>query len=80
MSDAELLQRVREIVDQTETRHQRTVDSRLTELMREVDAQRRLDLVTIDQGLTRLQNSSSMTKDIVQRLAVRTASYDANAK
>jgi len=44
--------------------------------MREVDAQRRLDLATIDQGLTRLQNSSSVTKDLVQRLAVRTASYD----
>jgi len=70
-------ERVREIVGQSETRQERAVASRLTELMREVDAQRRLDLVTIDQGLTRLQNSSSMTKDLVQRLAVRTASYDA---
>jgi hypothetical protein len=48
--------------------------------MHEVDAQRRLDLATIDQRVTRLQNSSSLTKDIVQRLStsalVRTA-YDA---
>ena len=72
MSDA----RVREIVGQSEIRQQRVVAARLTELIREVDAQRRLDLATIDQGLTRLQNSSSVTKDLVQRLAVRTASYD----
>lgn len=79
MSDAELLQRVREIVGQSETRQQRVVATRLTELMREVDAQRRLDLASIDQGLTRLQNSSGVTKDLVQRLLVRTA-FDANGK
>jgi len=72
LTDDQVLQRVREIVGQSESRQQR----RLIDLMREVDAQRRLDLATIDQGLTRLQNSSSVTKDLVQRLAVRTASYD----
>jgi hypothetical protein len=76
LSDAELLQRVRNIVGQSETRHERMVATRLTELMREYDAQRRLDLATIDQGMTRLQNSSGVTKDLVQRLLVRTA-YDA---
>jgi hypothetical protein len=79
MSDAELIQRVRDIVGQSETRQQRVVATRLSELMREVDAQRRLDLATIDQRVTRLQNSSSLTKDLVQRLStsalVRTA-YD----
>jgi hypothetical protein len=76
MSDAELIQRVRDIVGQSETRQQRVVATRLSELLREVDAQRRLDLATIDQRMTRFQNSSSLTKDLVQRLAVRTA-YDA---
>jgi len=76
LSDAELLHRVRDIVGQSETRHERMVATRLTELMREYDAQRRLDLATIDQGMTRLQNSSGVTKDLVQRLLVRTA-YDA---
>jgi hypothetical protein len=76
LSDAELLRRVRDIVGQSETRHERMVTTRLTELMREYDAQRRLDLATIDQGMTRLQNSSGVTKDLVQRLLVRTA-YDA---
>jgi anti-sigma factor RsiW len=70
-SDAELLQRVRDIVGQSETRQQRAVATRLTELMREVDAQRRLDLATIDQGMTRLQNLSSLTKESVQRLSAR---------
>ncbi len=72
-----LLQRVRDIVGQSETRQQRAFATRLTELMREVEAQRRLDLATIDQGMTRLQNSSSVTKEMVQRLAVRAVSYDA---
>jgi hypothetical protein len=76
MSDAELLQRVRDIVGQSETRQQRAVATRLTDLIHEVDAQRRLDLATIDQRMTRLQDSSSLTKNLVQRLAVRTASYD----
>jgi hypothetical protein len=80
LSDAELIQRVRDIVGQSETRQQREVATRLSELMHEVDAQRRLDLANIDQRVTRLQNSSSLTKDIVQRLStsalVRTA-YDA---
>lgn len=67
MSDA----RVREIVGQSEIRQQRAVATRLTELMREVDAQRRLDLATIDQGMTRLQNLSSLTKESVQRLSAR---------
>jgi hypothetical protein len=77
LTDDQVLQRVREIVGQSESRQQRAFAARLTDLMREVDAQRRLDLASIDQGLTRLQNSSRVTKDLVQRLAVRTASYDA---
>src|SRR4029453_7211491 len=65
-------QRVRDIVGQSEMRQQRVAATRLSELLREVDAQRRLDLATIDQRMTRFQNSSSLTKDLVQRLAVRT--------
>jgi len=42
-------------------------------LMREYDAQRRLDLATINQGMTRLQNTSGSTRDAVRQLIVRTA-------
>ncbi len=79
MSDAELIQRVRDIVGQSETRQQRVVSDRLTDLMREVDAQRRLDLATIDQGMTRLAELEQLTTNIVRRLSasglVKTA-YD----
>jgi len=83
MSDAELLQRVREIVGQSETRHERVVATRLTELMREVDAQRRLDLATIDQGMTRLQNTSvgevKQYREFLNRM-VRQASFQSQEK
>lgn len=72
-TDTELLQRVRDIVGQSETRQQRAVAARLTELMHEYDAQRRLDLATTDQRITRLQNISGLTNNYLQRLVVRTA-------
>jgi len=53
-----LLQRVRDIVGQSETRQQRAFATRLAEMTREFDARRQLDLATIDQGMTRLQNTS----------------------
>ncbi len=58
MSNDVLLQRVRDIVGQSETRQQRAFTSRLAEMTREFDARRQLDLATIDQGMTRLQNTS----------------------
>ena len=83
MTDAELLQRVREIVDQSETRHERQVATRLTDLMREVDAQRRLDLASIDQGMTRLQNTSGAEvrqyREFLNRM-VRQASFQSQEK
>ena len=53
-----LLQRVRDIVGQSETRQQRAFAARLADMTREFDARRQLDLATIDQGMTRLQNTS----------------------
>jgi anti-sigma factor RsiW len=73
LSDSELIQRVREIVGQSETRQQRALAARLTEMMHEYDAQRRLDLATTDQRITRLQNTSGLTNNYLQRLLVRTA-------
>jgi anti-sigma factor RsiW len=73
LSDSELIQRVREIVGQSETRQQRALAARLTEMMHEYDAQRRLDLASTDQRITRLQNTSGLTNNYLQRLLVRTA-------
>jgi hypothetical protein len=44
--------------------------------MREVDAQRQLDLASIGQGMTRLENSSGVTNAAVRRLLVRAATFD----
>jgi hypothetical protein len=51
-------QRVRDLVGQSEGRQQRAFAARLADLTREFDARRQLDLATIDQGMTRLQNTS----------------------
>ena len=58
LSDAEVLQRVREMLGQSETRQQRALAARTAELTRDFDAKRKLDLLAIDQGMTRLQNTS----------------------
>lgn len=71
LSDAQL-QRVREIVGQSETRQQRIVTARLAELTRNFDTQRRVDLAAIDQGMARLQNTSGAEvkqyRDAIQRI------------
>jgi hypothetical protein len=71
-SDDEVAQRLRDIVNQSETRQQRLVAARLAELTRNIDAQRKLDLAVIDQGMTRLQNTSGAEvkqyRDAIQRL------------
>jgi putative zinc finger protein len=51
MSDAEVVRRVREMIGQSETRQQQDLAVRLTALAREVDRQRRVDLVMMQQGL-----------------------------
>jgi hypothetical protein len=58
MSDAELIQRVRDIVGQSETRQQRAFAAQLADLTHEFDARRQLDLAAIDQSMTRLQSTS----------------------
>jgi hypothetical protein len=72
MSDAEVLQRVREMLGQSEMRQQRVLAARTAEITRDFDAKRKLDLVAIDQGMTRLQNTSGAEvrqyRDAIQRL------------
>jgi hypothetical protein len=51
VSDAEVLRRVRELLAQSETRQNRELALRIRQLATEFDAQRRVDLATIQQGL-----------------------------
>jgi len=77
MTDEAMLQRVRDMLDQSETKQQRMLAARLTEMTREYDARRRIDLVAIDQGMNRLQNTSGAEvrqyRDLIQRMYRATA-------
>lgn len=51
VSDAEVLRRVRDLLNDSETRQTRELALRIRQLATEIDAQRRVDLATIQQGL-----------------------------
>lgn len=50
-----VLQRVRALIEESERRQQRELALRLTQLVQDFEAQRRLDLVRIEQGLGQLE-------------------------
>lgn len=54
VNEAELLRRVRALIEESERRQQRELALRVAQLGREVDAQRQADLLRIEQGLGRL--------------------------
>ena len=51
MDDAEMLRRVRQIVDEAESRQQTVVAQQLLQVVRDFDRQRATDLAAIQQGL-----------------------------
>jgi hypothetical protein len=77
-SNTEVLRQVREMLGQSETRQQRAVSLRLAQITHDFDAQRKLDLAAVDQGMARLQSTSGAEvrqyRDMMQRVA-RAASY-----
>jgi hypothetical protein len=58
MSDAELLRRVRVLVDDSERRQQRELALRVGQLLRDVNAQRQADLRKIDSNLGFIQSNT----------------------
>src|SRR5882672_9032467 len=56
-SDAEVIRRVRALVDESEKRQQRELALRVAELARDITAQRQADLVKIDRTLGVVQNN-----------------------
>jgi len=56
-SDADVIRRVRALVDESEKRQQRELALRVAELARDVTAQRQADLVKIDRTLGVVQNN-----------------------
>jgi hypothetical protein len=65
------------LLAQSETRQQRILAARLTQITRDYDAKRRIDLAAIDQGMTRLQSTSGAEvrqyRDLIQRMYRATA-------
>ena len=55
-TDAELLRRVRALVDESERRQKRELALRVAELMRDVNVQRQADLVKVDRALGLVEN------------------------
>jgi putative zinc finger protein len=60
LSDAEVLRRVRDMVDQSETRQQRELVLRVRQVLQDVEARRRTDLAAIQQGFGQLQGATAM--------------------
>jgi hypothetical protein len=56
-SDADVLRRVRALLDETEKRQQRELALRIGEVLRDVNAQRQADLVRIDRTLGVVENN-----------------------
>lgn len=69
LSEEAFMQRVQELLDASETRQQRNLALRITELARDFDLQRKSDLVTIQQGLGQLegrtQAEAARTRELV---------------
>jgi hypothetical protein len=56
-ADADVLRRVRALLDQSEKRQQRELALRVAEVLRDVNAERQADLVKIDRSLGVVQNN-----------------------
>ncbi len=55
-TDAEIVRRVRALIDESERRQQRELALRLAELVRDVNTQRQADLVKVDRALGTVEN------------------------
>jgi anti-sigma factor RsiW len=60
LSDEQLLARVRQIVQESEQRQRRELGMRIAEVLRDVDVQRRADLVRMENGLGALENRTGL--------------------
>lgn len=75
MSEAELLQRVKVLIDQSERKEQSELALRVAEMFRDVQAQRQADLAKIDRSLGLIQNNTGFevrrNRELLNSLAVR---------
>jgi hypothetical protein len=65
-SEAALLKRLRQLVDESEMRQQQNLQLRVTELAREFQGRRQADLVQIEQGFGRLTNDNAAQRQMIR--------------
>jgi hypothetical protein len=68
VDSARLLQRVQELIEQSEQRQRRELAMRMVQMTRDFDMQRQTDLVRIQQGLGQLEGSSAADRQILNYL------------
>lgn len=68
MSDAEVLKRVQDMLDQSEIRQQANLALRVTELGRQFELQRQGDIVQVEQAFQRLEQQRN---DLLRRVAAQ---------
>jgi hypothetical protein len=73
MSDQALIQRIQQMIDQSEVRQQQNLALRVAEVSRDFDVQRRSDLVRIEQGFGRIndQREQDATQQRLMLNAIR---------
>jgi hypothetical protein len=65
MSNAELLQRVQALIDQSETKQRRELALRVAQVIRDFDTQRQTDLVRIQQGLAQIEGNNAADRQLL---------------
>jgi hypothetical protein len=65
-SEAALLKRLRQLVDESEMRQQQNLQLRVSELAREFQGRRQADLVQIEQGFGRLTSDNEAQRQIIR--------------
>lgn len=65
---ARLLQRVQELIEQSEQRQRRELALRMAQVVRDFDTQRQTDLVRIQQGLGQLEGNTAADRQILNYL------------
>ncbi|MCC6165332.1 MAG: hypothetical protein IT182_18465 [Acidobacteria bacterium] len=68
MTDAQLLQRIQELIDQSEIRQQSNLALRVTELGRQFELQRQGDIVQVEQAFRKIEQQRN---DLLRRVAAQ---------
>ncbi len=67
-ANAQLLQRVQDLIDQSETRQRRELALRVAQVVRDFDTQRQTDLVRIQQGLGQIEGTTAADRQVLNYL------------